>query len=134
MKTTPQPEARYLLQRNIAEQPASQAIIEMITTIMVYKFEQLSQQEVEVILGITLKETRVYQEIKEEWLEHGLEQGREEEAINLVIRLLNKRFGVVSGDTLSSISGLTLSEVENLIEALLDFTSLTDLQTWLANR
>ena len=56
-------EARYLLQRNIAEQPFSQAIIEMVTTIMVYKFELLSQKEVEIMLGITLQETRVYQEI-----------------------------------------------------------------------
>jgi predicted transposase/invertase (TIGR01784 family) len=119
-------EARYLLQRNITEQPPSQAIIEMVTTIMVYKFEQLSQKDVEIMLGITLQETRVYKEIKTE--------GREEEAVNLVIRLLTKRFGIVSEDTRFSISGLALAEVEDLIEALLDFTSLTDLQTWLANR
>ncbi|BAZ07456.1 hypothetical protein NIES3974_41190 [Calothrix sp. NIES-3974] len=41
---------------------------------MVYKFENKSQREVEQMLGITLKETRVYQEIKEE----GREEGREE--------------------------------------------------------
>jgi predicted transposase/invertase (TIGR01784 family) len=127
-------EARYLLERNIAEQPTSQAIIDLVTTIMVYKFEQLSQQEVENMLGITLQETRVYQEIKAEWLGQGLEQGREQEAVNLVIRQLTKRFGEISQETRSSISSLPLPILEDLSESLLDFTSLNDLQTWLASR
>jgi len=123
-------EARYLLQRNITEQPTSQAIIDLITTIMVYKFEQLSQQEVENMLGITLQETKVYKEIKEEWLEHG----REEATVNLVIRQLTKRFGQVSEKTRSTISTLPLPVLEDLSEALLDFTSLSDLQTWIASK
>jgi predicted transposase/invertase (TIGR01784 family) len=123
-------EARYLLQRNIDHQPASQAIIEMVTTIMVYKFEQLSQKDVEIMLGITLQETRVYKEIKEV----GLEQGREEATLSLVIRQLSKRFGEISEKTRSSISILSLPVLEELSEALLDFTSLTDLQAWLASK
>ncbi|BBD68331.1 hypothetical protein NIES4072_43570 [Nostoc commune NIES-4072] len=61
-------EARYLLTRTTQEMrsPSNRAIIELITTIMVYRFEQLTQAEVESMLGITLKETRVYREIKEE--------------------------------------------------------------------
>jgi predicted transposase/invertase (TIGR01784 family) len=119
-------EARYLLTRTQQEasQPSSRAIIEMITTIMVYKFEQLSKAEVEEMLGITLKETRVYREIKEE--------GRQQEAANLVMRLLSKRFGEISEEVRSQISSLPLPVLEDLSEALLDFTNLTDLQTWLA--
>jgi predicted transposase/invertase (TIGR01784 family) len=123
-------EAKYLLQRNITEQPSSQAIIELVTTIMVYKFEQLNQREVEIMLDITLQETRVYREIKAE----GLEQGRSQEAINLVIRQLTKRFGEISGEIRSSISSLPLTVVEDLSEALLDFTDLSDLNVWLAQR
>lgn len=119
-------EARYLLQRNIAEQPSSLAIIEMVTTIMVYKFENLSQQEVETMLGITLQETRVYREIKAE----GLEQGRKQEAINLIVRILTKRFGNLSEEMRTSISGLSLTALEELSEALLDFNNLADLQAW----
>ncbi|KYC40598.1 hypothetical protein WA1_26125 [Scytonema hofmannii PCC 7110] len=100
---------------------------ELITTIMVYKFEQLSRTEVEAMLGITLKETRVYREIKEE----GQQEGRQEEAANLVVRLLVKRFGEVPGDLRSQISNLRLTILEDLSEALLDFTSLADLQSWL---
>ena len=68
-------EARYLLERSSVEQPttANRAIIiEIVTTIMAYKFEQLSRKEIQEMLGITFKETRVYQEIKQE--------GRETEA------------------------------------------------------
>lgn len=118
-------EARYLLQRN-TEQSSSQAIIEMVTTIMVYKFGDLSQKEVENMLGITLQETRVYQEIKA--------KGREEATVNLVVRLLAKRFGEISQETRVAIANLPLSVVENLSEALLDFNNLSDLQDWLAQQ
>lgn len=126
-------EARYLLTRTQQEvsQASSRAIIEMITTIMVYKFEQLSKKEVEEMLGITLKETRVYSEIKEERREEGREEGRQQEAANLVIRLLRKRFGEISEEMRSQISSLPLPILEDLSEALLDFTNLADFQAWL---
>lgn len=61
-------EARYLIERTSTQQPetVSSTIIELVMTIMVYKFENLNRKEVESMLGITLKETRVYREIKEE--------------------------------------------------------------------
>jgi predicted transposase/invertase (TIGR01784 family) len=125
-------EARYLLTRTRQEvtEPTSRAIIEMLTTIMVYKFEQLSRTEVEAMLGITLKETRVYREIKEE----GREEGREEATMNLIIRQLTKRFGELSEEMRLSISALPLPMLEELSEALLDFTSVNDLQSWLEAR
>ncbi|MBW4673361.1 MAG: DUF2887 domain-containing protein [Desmonostoc geniculatum HA4340-LM1] len=121
-------EARYLLERSRQEQPqpSTGVIMELVTTIMVYRFEQLSRTEVESMLGITLKETRVYREIKEE--------GRQEEAANLIIRLLTKRFGELPEEMRSSIYGLPLSVLEDLSEALLDFASLADLEAWLAAR
>ncbi len=126
-------EARYLLDRCSVEQPetASRAIIELVTTIMVYKFDQLSRTEVEQMLGITLKETRVYREIKEEGREQGREEGRETMA-NAISRQLNKRFGELPQETRSQVSSLSLRVLENLSEALLDFTSLADLQAWLS--
>ncbi len=41
-------------------------IIEVITTIAVYKFASLSREEVEAMLGLSLEETRVYQDAKAE--------------------------------------------------------------------
>lgn len=133
-------EARYLLSRTRAElsPPSSRAIIEIVTTIMTYRFDQLSRVEVEAMLDITLKETRVYREIKEEGreegLEQGLEQGRQEEAVNFVTRLLRKRFGELPQEVRSVILGLPLLMLEELGEALLDFTSVADLQAWLEAR
>jgi predicted transposase/invertase (TIGR01784 family) len=118
-------EARYLLARNQQEesQAGNRAIIELITTIMVYKFENKSRIEVEEMLGITLQETRVYREIKEE--------GRESEARSLILRLLNRRVGELPQDIRQQVEALPLEQLENLGEALLDFSSMADLQAWL---
>ncbi|MDJ0796893.1 MAG: DUF2887 domain-containing protein [Calothrix sp. MO_167.B12] len=118
-------EARYLLARSQQEasQPSSHAIIEMITTIMVYKFEQLSQKEVEQMLGITLKETRVYREIKEE--------GREAGERSLILRQLPRRVGELPQQVRQRVETLSLEQLENLGVALLDFQGMDDLQVWL---
>jgi predicted transposase/invertase (TIGR01784 family) len=118
--------ARALLERSRGEvsQEAIRAIIEMITTILVYKFTNLNRQEAEAMLGITtLQETRFYQEAKED--------GREEEARGLVLRLLNRRFGVLPESLSSQIANLSLTQIESLAEALLDFQTLSDLEAWL---
>ncbi|TVP60811.1 MAG: DUF4351 domain-containing protein [Nodularia sp. (in: Bacteria)] len=71
------------------------------------------------MLGITLKETRVYREIKEEG----------ERA--LILRQLTRRVGELSSDVLQRVETLSLEQLENLGEALLDFTSMDDLDVWL---
>lgn len=91
------------------------------------------------MLGITLQETRVYKDIKAkgvrqgrvQGLMRGLLKGREQEAINLVVRILTKRFGDLPDELRVTISGLSLAALENLSEALLDFNNLSDLQAWL---
>ncbi|NJL43480.1 MAG: Rpn family recombination-promoting nuclease/putative transposase [Pseudanabaena sp. SU_2_4] len=133
-------EARYLLERTVREmpQPADHAIIDLVTKIIMYRFEQLGKREVELMLGITLQKSRAYQEIKEEGRQEGRkeghQEGRQEEATNLVMRLLTKRFGKVSQEICTSISSLPLPILEELSEALLDFMSLADLQIWLESR
>ena len=126
--------AKYLLTKTQSEIPSSSnsVIIEMITTIMMYKFENLNRQEVESMLGITLKETRVYREIKEEGREEGRKEGVEEATFNLVMRQLNKRFGKISPKIRGSVAGLSLHILEELSEALLDFNNVDDLLAWLA--
>ncbi|MBD2296205.1 DUF4351 domain-containing protein [Anabaena sphaerica FACHB-251] len=108
--------------------PSNQVIIEIITTIISYKFENLTRSEAEAMLGITLKETRLYRDIKEE----GREEGAEQATVNLVMRQLTKRFGELSAERRAEISTLPLHILEDLSEALLDFTSLADLESWLA--
>jgi predicted transposase/invertase (TIGR01784 family) len=116
--------ARNLLTRSNQENSSNEMILEMITTIMMYRFENLTLREVQVMLGISLERSRAYQEIKQE--------GREESALNLVMRQLTRRLGELPEESKNNIAGLSLTNLENLGEALLDFTSLQDLQTWLS--
>ncbi len=76
------------------------------------------------MLGITLRETRVYREIKEE--------GREEEEKFLILRQLTRRVGELPQQVLKQVEALSLEQSEALGEELLDFTSLDDLLAWLA--
>jgi predicted transposase YdaD len=72
-----------------------------------------------------MKESVIYQEIKGE--------GRQEEAINLLLRQLNRRIGEISAELSANIQSLSLESLENLGEALLDFQSVEDLEQWLEN-
>ncbi|HIK15805.1 MAG TPA: Rpn family recombination-promoting nuclease/putative transposase [Leptolyngbyaceae cyanobacterium M33_DOE_097] len=113
--------ARFLLAR--AQQEAIETrrgIIEMITTIIVYKFGQLSCLEVETMLGLRLQETRVYQE------------AQTDEALRLVIRLLTRQLKQDLPEPIQTqIQALPLPLLESLGEALLDFRQLSDLHDWL---
>ncbi|MBE9076749.1 Rpn family recombination-promoting nuclease/putative transposase [Romeria aff. gracilis LEGE 07310] len=126
--------ARELLARSQEElQPeASRAIIERITTIVAYRFTNLSRQEVEAMLGVTLQETRFYQEAKAEGEQIGEQRGRQEEARSLVLRLLSRQVGQLPEQARSRVNSLSLTQLEALGEALLEFSSLSDLETWLS--
>ena len=61
-----------------------QQLIELIETIIIYKFPQLSYQEIEKMLNLEeIKKTRVYQDAKEE----GIQQGKLEQKISMISSL-----------------------------------------------
>ena len=120
--------------------PKNGAIMEMISTIMVYKFPELSREAIQAMFTVSdVKKTRVYRDAREEGrvegLERGLEQGLAQGLIKgetaLVLRQLSRRFGVLSKGLEAQIQGLSLEQVEALGEALLDFEGMQDLQQWL---
>jgi predicted transposase/invertase (TIGR01784 family) len=116
--------ARALMSRARQEDipvPVIRRIMEMIATIMVYKFTNLSRQEVDAMLGSALQETRVYRE------------AQEEAGQLLVSRQLRRRFGELPSEVVEQISGLSLDQLGALGEALLDFQSIADLDAWLAS-
>jgi predicted transposase YdaD len=76
-----------------------------------------------------MKESVIYQEIKSE----GRQEGRREEGLNLILRLLNRRIGEISPQLSQRIQSLSIEQLENLGEALLDFNSREDLEQWLRN-
>jgi hypothetical protein len=63
--------------------------------------------------------------------ERGIQTGRQEGELALILRQLTRRFDRLPESLQSQIEALSLSQLESLGDALLDFTSLTDLQEWL---
>jgi predicted transposase/invertase (TIGR01784 family) len=73
----------------------------------------------------------VQEEVRQEVRQEVQEEARRGEARSLVVRLLKRRVGVASGEINSRIDSLSLSQLEDLGEALLDFSTLADLEAWL---
>jgi len=71
------------------------------------------------------------QQGREEGKEEGLQQGREEgiisERLNLIQRLLERKFGELPTEIKESLHGLSPARLEDLSLAMLDFASLEDL-------
>jgi predicted transposase/invertase (TIGR01784 family) len=120
-------EARSAIERSGGDR----AIIEMIAKIVVYKFNSLSRDEVNVMLGIELQQTRVYQEAKAEGKAEEREIGLQRERA-LVLKQLNRKLGNLSTQLQSEVSALSIDNIESLGEALLDFNSIADLESWLS--
>lgn len=79
-----------------------------------------------------MQQSVIYQEWKEEFLQEGEQTGILKGERSLIFRLLDRRIGDVSSELRSQIQALSLEQLEALGEALLDFTSLADLQEWLS--
>jgi predicted transposase YdaD len=62
----------------------------------------------------------------------GEQRGRQAAGRSLILRLLTRRVGPVPNRSLEQINQLSLAQIETLGEALLDFQTMTDLTTWLA--
>jgi hypothetical protein len=59
------------------------------------------------------------------------ELAKQEGEQRLIIRLLNRRIGEIDSSLIQKVQELPVEKLEELGEALLDFTSVTDLENWL---
>jgi predicted transposase YdaD len=108
------------LARRVQNQPDARAIIELISTILFYKFTHLSREEIERMFTENIEGTRLYRDV---------ERGAYQKA---VIAQLRHRFAEeLPPAVVIRIKELSYEQVVNLVEALLDFSDLADLQTWL---
>ncbi|AFZ25718.1 hypothetical protein Cylst_3582 [Cylindrospermum stagnale PCC 7417] len=82
--------------------------------------QQLFREEI-------MQESVIYQDI----LQKGEQRGRQQGEATLVLRLLNRRVGVIDSEIEQRINGLSTNQLENLAEALLDFSTQADLISWL---
>jgi predicted transposase YdaD len=84
-------------------------------------------------------EQEVVMEIVTSWMREGIEQGlqqgrqegRQEGEVAIILRLLNRRIGTVDLQLQEHIRQLSLTQLEDLAEALLDFSNEADLVAWL---
>lgn len=68
-------------------------------------------------------------------MEKGMEKGKVEQAIALIMLVLEDRFGEVPKDEITrQLNNLSLDDLESLVKAVLRFNSLEDLSNWLANK
>jgi hypothetical protein len=68
---------------------------------------------------------------RQEGLQEGEQRGLQQGEQLLIIRQLNRRIGTMDSSLIQQVQELPVAQLEELGEALLDFTSVTDLQTWL---
>jgi predicted transposase/invertase (TIGR01784 family) len=116
------------VQKNVA---ASTAILAG----LVLKQEMIQQ----ILRSEIMRESVIYQDILAEGraegvalgLQEGQAEGRVAEGRSLILRQLNRRVGALPMDLQTRLERLSLEQLENLGEALLDFAALSDLQQWL---
>ncbi|GCL41249.1 hypothetical protein NIES80_09430 [Dolichospermum planctonicum] len=59
------------------------------------------------------------------------ELAKQEGEQRLIIRQLNRRIGEIESSLIQKVQALSVEQLEELGEALLDFTSIGDLENWL---
>jgi len=69
----------------------------------------------------------VFMQIVTSWMEEGIQQGE----LKVIERQLTRRIGQITPELQEKLRGLSLTQLEDLAEALLDFTSETELMAWL---
>ncbi len=84
-----------------------------------------------------MQESVIYQDILQKGLQQGLQQGEErgkkQEALELILRQLIRRFGAIEPEIQQQIRSLSITQLEELAEALLDFSSPSELVNNLVN-
>ncbi|NCJ05012.1 DUF4351 domain-containing protein [Synechococcales cyanobacterium C] len=68
-----------------------------------------------------------------EWEQQTEQRGEQTGEVRLVLRQLTRRIGDISPDVRSQVQALSLTQLESLGEALLDFSAPRDLESWLVN-
>ena len=73
----------------------------------------------------------LYEQDREKAIQQGEAIGLQKGEANLVLRLLNRRFGELPPHITETIQKLSVEKLEDLGEALLDFETQADLINWL---
>ncbi len=93
---------------------------------------ELSQATISrIIRSDVMRESVIYQEILRAGRIEGRVEGRVEGEKELVFKLLTRKLGNLDPEIIASVDRLAIAQIESLGEALLDFTTIADLESWL---
>ncbi|OHY34800.1 DUF2887 domain-containing protein [Cylindrospermopsis raciborskii] len=115
------------LLRNAESESEYEKRLTLIETMLANKFPELTKEIIMEMLEIKtmdVTKSRFYQQIYTE--------GRQEGEVNLVLRLLTRKLANLSETMVKRVKKLTIPQLENLGEALLGFTEIRDLETFLS--
>ncbi len=128
----------------LVDERLQQEVLDLIGTIVLYKLPSISRQEfAKMFTRDDLRKTRYYQElrqevkeevrqeVKEEVKQEVKEEVKQQEALALIMRLLSRRVSPLKPGLRTRIQQLTIVQLENLAEALLDISGEADLVAWL---
>ena len=93
--------------------------------------QELETDDRELIMRLEPLYQRNREQAKEEGRQEGKQEGKQEGEKNLILRLLHRRIGEIDSLLIERIIELSIEQLENLGEALLDFSSVADLEAWL---
>ncbi|NJM72316.1 MAG: DUF4351 domain-containing protein [Scytonema sp. RU_4_4] len=92
------------------------------------------EQAFQAELGrIEPEEREQVMEIVTSWMRTGIEQGKREGEVSIVMRLLKRKVGELDPEVEAQVRGLEVAQLEQLSEVLLDFSKMEDLRVWLRN-
>jgi predicted transposase/invertase (TIGR01784 family) len=110
-------QARELITRTkqeIDSQLQQQQVLQIIETILIYKFPRMNREEIEAMFGLSeLKQTRFYQEAKEEGKEEGIEVGERKAKLDAVPGLI--ALGLTR-EQIAQVLNLSLAEISEIIQ------------------
>ncbi|WP_029631678.1 DUF4351 domain-containing protein [[Scytonema hofmanni] UTEX B 1581] len=133
MSTSERPKVKLTSLQLLTTLQLNPAQVQLISGFIDTYLELNSQEEVvfqEQLANIEAREQEEVMQIVTSWMRQGLEQGEKQGELKLLMRQINRRFGEISPDLKGRIENLSTPELENLGEALLDFSYVADLEAW----
>lgn len=94
--------------------------------------QEMKQYE-EEFAKLTPKEQEARVELISSWERKGIEQGLHQGQARIITRQIKRRFGAVSQEITARLDALTADDLDQIGEAMFDFSNLTDLEHWLAD-
>ena len=109
----------------------SQLIGGFIETYLQLNAAEMKQYERE-FAKLTPPEKETTMELMTSWERKGREEGRQEGKEEVIVLLIQGRFGSVSSHTTERLNRLSSEQLNELVRAFFEFKTLTDVETWLS--